>query len=256
MKRLPFWKRPYFAKRLLDIGAGHRPFHGATHLLERDLHEGRERGFRAIVVPKNVRLVVGDIAAIPFQAGRFDYVYASHVMEHVLSPQLACQEIMRVGTAGYIETPSPFLEQGLALGDAEFPEHWFHRWLVFSPRKNLLVFEPKNAEEVSRFCSCPDGQFLREFYASVDFCSAQHYFRRATKTTMLYWQSSFEFEVRDRTLDCRHDGRLCRFAGMRSMLIKNCNDCFRPARMIQLTKHFPACRAVFRKYGHSTLFVH
>jgi len=44
MKRLPFWKRPYGARRVLDIGAGHNPFHGAIHLLEIDLQEGRERG--------------------------------------------------------------------------------------------------------------------------------------------------------------------------------------------------------------------
>ena len=44
MKRLPFWMRPYGARRVLDIGAGHNPFHGATNLLEIDLHEGRERG--------------------------------------------------------------------------------------------------------------------------------------------------------------------------------------------------------------------
>ena len=43
MKRLPFWKRPYGARRVLNIGAGHNPFHGATHLLEIDLQEGRER---------------------------------------------------------------------------------------------------------------------------------------------------------------------------------------------------------------------
>jgi hypothetical protein len=44
MKRLPFWKRPYGARRVLDIGSGHNPIHGVTHLLEIDLQEGRERG--------------------------------------------------------------------------------------------------------------------------------------------------------------------------------------------------------------------
>ena len=128
--------------------------------------------------------------------------------------------------------------------------------VCFSPRSNLIVFKPKLPHEISIFCSCPDGQFMREFYGSVDFLEAQHYFRRKAKTTIFHWKSSFRFEVRDRTLDCRKDGGLCRFEGMRKMLVENCNDFFRPTRLIQLKKNFPECKPVFRKYGHHTLFVH
>ena len=186
MKRLPFWRRPRFAGRILDVGAGHNPFHGATHLLEVDPNEGRERGRNPLFVPDYSRLIIGEATSLPFQGKVFDYVYASHVLEHVLLPESACKEIMRVGIAGYIETPSPFLEQGLALQNEESPEHWFHRWFVFSPRSNLIVFEPKLPHEVSIFCSCPDGQFMREFYGSVDFLASQQYFQRKAKTTIFY----------------------------------------------------------------------
>lgn len=53
---------------------------------------------------------------------------------------------------------------------------------------NLLVFEPKTQDTERRFCSCRDGQFMKDFYTAVDFHSAQHYFRRAAKTTMFYWK--------------------------------------------------------------------
>ena len=163
---------------------------------------------------------------------------------------------MRAGRAGYIETPSPFLEQGLALMDETSPTHWFHRWFVFSPSPGLLVFEPKSVQEVTRFCSCRDGQFLREFYRSLDFREAQHFFRRSSKTTIFYWNRSFQVDVRDHMVDCQHEGSTCRFVGMRQALIANCNDLLRAGRVRRLPQRFPKSRDVFRKYGRYSLFVH
>lgn len=256
MKRLPLWRRPYLARRVLDIGAGHNPFAGATHLLELDVSAGLERGGNALVVPEFAKLVVGEATVLPFKPKSFDFIYASHVLEHVLDPQQACEEIMRVGAAGYIETPSPFLEQGLAAGGESSHEHSFHRWFVFSPSPGLLAFEPKSAQEVARYCSCQDGQFLRAFYAAVDFREAQHCFRRIAKTTIFYWKSSFRVEVRRQTADCRRDGRPCRFTDMRRALISNCNDLLRARRVRSLTQRFPESREVFRKYGWYSLLVH
>ena len=255
MKRLPWWRRPYFVKRVLDIGAGHNPFHGVTHVLDYDVHEGRERGQSQVVVPRLARLIVGNATDLPFRTRVFDYVYASHVLEHVEDPERACQEIMRVGTAGYIETPSPLLEQGLALHDEQSDEHWFHKWFVFLVGKDLMVFEPKTRKEVSRFCSCSDGQFLREFLACVDFREAQHCLRRKAKTTTAHWTTSFRVEVRNRVMDCEQDGRECRFIEMRRALLANCNDLLRANRVLRLRAKYPECRNVLRKYRHSTLLI-
>ena len=224
-------------------------------MLEIDLDEGRERGFNKVMVPESSVLIVGDAIALPFQTASFDYVYASHVLEHVDSPELTCKEIMRVGSAGYIETPSPFLEQGVSLRDIASSADWIHKWFVFSLAEDMLVFEPKTCAEVTQFCSCLDGQFMQEFYAFVDMRIAQHYFRRRAKTTILYWRSSFQVEVRDRTADCKRDRRLCRFRGMRRALLANCNDLFRATRLLRFRKIFPGCTTVFRKHGHRTVFV-
>lgn len=256
MKRLPWWRRPYLSKRVLEIGPGHNPFSGVTHLLERDVSEGRERGGNALIVPTSAKLIVGEATYLPFAKGAFDFVYASHVLEHVEDPGQACQEIMRVGRGGYIETPSPFLEQGLALGDESSPTHWFHRWFVFSPSPGWLAFEPKSPREVMRFCSCRDGQFLREFYASVDFRRAQHFFRRTSKTTIFYWNAAFQVDIRKQMVDCQQNGRACRFLHMRRALIANCNDLLRASRVRRLPQQFPKSQDVFRKYGQYSLLVH
>ena len=256
MKRLPWWRRPHFARRVLEIGPGHNPYAGVTHLLERHVSDGRERGGNALVIPTAARLIIGEATVLPFVEGSFDFIYASHVLEHVEEPERACRDIMQVGKAGYIETPSPFLEQGLALTDESSPEHWFHRWFVFSPSPGRLAFEPKSVQDVRRFCSCHDGQFLREFYESVDFRQAQHLFRRSSKTTIFYWTGSFQVEVRDHMIDCQQEGRPCRFVGMRQALIANCNDLLRAGRVRRLPQLFPKAREVFRKYGQYSFFVH
>jgi SAM-dependent methyltransferase len=256
MKRLPFWRRPYSARRILDVGGGHNPFHHVTHVVEIDLTEGTERCGNRLLVPKSAKLIVGDVASLPFQPRSFDFVYASHVLEHVVRPESACQELMRIGFAGYIETPSPLLEQGLALTEKEPSGTWVHKWLVFQAGPNLVVFEPKTPETVSQFCSCPDGAFIRDFYQSLDFGTAHHYLRKKAKTTFFFWKSSFLYEVRERTLDCQMDKRPCRFQGMRRALLENCNDLVRARRLWRLRSEFPVVQRVFRKYGHRTLFFH
>lgn len=256
MKRLPWWKRPYGARRILDIGAGHNPYQGATHLLEIDVTEGRERGLQQVHVPDEAHLTVGDVNWLPFRDRSFEFIYASHILEHVEDPVQACREIVRVGAAGYIETPSPFLEQGLALRDTQSPDHWIHRWFVFTIEGDRLVFEPKTAGEVRRFCSCRAGEFMREWYDSLDFQEAQHCFPGRVKRTVLYWKGPWRPEVRSEMFDCRTSGRECRFVGMMRAVVRSCNDVFRAKRLVRLRRRFPDSVGIFRKYGHRSLFVH
>jgi SAM-dependent methyltransferase len=256
MKRLPFWRRPFRARRVLDIGPGHNPYEGATDLLERDVSEGKERGLQKLHVPVTARLTVGDVQALPYRDRAFDFVYASHILEHVDDPIVACREILRVGAAGYLETPSPFLEQGLAMRDLGSPDHWIHKWFVFVAGGNRVVFEPKTAGEVFRFCSCRDGEFMKEWYASLDFLEAQHCFPGWLKRTAFYWSSAWEPEVRREMLDCRSGKGECRFSGMAQALVRSCNDVLRGRRLLRFRRRFPGGSRVFRKFGHRSLFVH
>jgi hypothetical protein len=57
-------------------------------------------------------------------------------------------------------------------------------------------------------------------------------------------------------MDCRRDGRPCRFEGMRRALVSNCNNLLRARRMRRLTLCFPEVREVFKKFGQYSLLVH
>lgn len=60
-----------------------------------------------------------------FRDKEFDFVYCSHVLEHVRDPAKACAELMRIGKRGFIETPTR--GKDLWLGTAAVSNH---RWAV------------------------------------------------------------------------------------------------------------------------------
>lgn len=120
-------------KRVLDIGAGADPFPHATMLLERFLGS---TAHRKETVKKDSRpFVVGDIHHLPFRSKAFDFVYCSHVLEHVDDPLAASLEIMRIGERGYIETPT--LGKDVLFGWAS----GMHKWHVVGCGDNLCFFE-------------------------------------------------------------------------------------------------------------------
>ncbi len=120
-------------ERVLDIGCGRSPFPYATILVDRFLHPSRHR--HEPLIRGDKPLVLADVHHLPFADKSFDFVYCSHVLEHVDDPLLACAEIMRVGKRGYIETPT--------MGkDALFA--WakdMHKWHVVACGQNLCFFE-------------------------------------------------------------------------------------------------------------------
>ena len=182
-------------KRILDVGSGHRPHEDATHLLDLLPDDDSERGkpIKRLGLP----LVLGTIESLPFRAGAFDYVYASHVLEHTRDPAAACTELIRVGRAGYIETPSPFFEQGYNYPNPD--RGWsFHRWFVYVGEDGALVFEPKTDETIDAFCGCRYAQFIKTIYRTVgDLNTVHRVLPHHCSYTVLHWVDQFNFEVRD-----------------------------------------------------------
>jgi SAM-dependent methyltransferase len=93
---------------VLDVGAGNCPYPRADIVLERYV-EGYHRGGVGVVADRPT--VFADAVKMPFRDKVFDFVVASHVLEHVPEPEAFLKELMRVGKAGYIETPNIFLER-------------------------------------------------------------------------------------------------------------------------------------------------
>src|SRR4030043_2172370 len=77
--------------KALDLGSGNHPFPLATHLVdlfvENDFHRGGVK-----LVQDSRPLFVANIESLPFRDKEFDFVYCSHVLEHVADPRKACKE--------------------------------------------------------------------------------------------------------------------------------------------------------------------
>ena len=191
--------RRWFGSRdgrtVLDVGSGHRPHKDATHLVDLFPEDNTERGKP---IKRHGRpLVAGTLEALPFKDQTFDFVYACHVLEHVRDPATACRELMRVGRSGYIETPSPFCEQGYNFPDP-FKRGWsFHRWFVFLDSEQTLIFEPKNPETIDTFCDCRFSHFVKSIYSKApDLNLIGKTLPRDCNTTTLHWTGRFDFQVR------------------------------------------------------------
>lgn len=93
---------------VLEVGSGGNPYARANVLL--DAYETtRERHWVPLVADRPT--VLGFVENLPFRDGAFDFVIASHVLEHSSDPERFISELQRVARAGYIETPDAFMER-------------------------------------------------------------------------------------------------------------------------------------------------
>jgi SAM-dependent methyltransferase/uncharacterized protein YbaR (Trm112 family) len=93
---------------VLEVGSGGNPYARANVLLDA-YPETRERHWVPLTVDRP--FVFGFLEKLPFKDKSFDYVIASHVLEHSPAPDRALAEMQRVGRAGYIEVPDALMER-------------------------------------------------------------------------------------------------------------------------------------------------
>lgn len=93
---------------VLEVGSGGNPYARANVLL--DAYEvTRERHW--VPLKADRPLVLGFVERLPFKDNSFDFVIASHVLEHSAQPEKFISELQRVAKAGYIEVPDAFMER-------------------------------------------------------------------------------------------------------------------------------------------------
>jgi uncharacterized protein YbaR (Trm112 family)/SAM-dependent methyltransferase len=93
---------------VLEVGSGGNPYVRANVLLDA-YEDTRERHWAPLVSDRPT--VLGFVENLPFRDGAFDFVIASHVLEHSVQPEKFLAELQRVARAGYIEVPDAFMER-------------------------------------------------------------------------------------------------------------------------------------------------
>lgn len=96
------------AALVLDVGAGGNPYPRSDVLMDR-LSGSEHRCGESMLIDRPA--VFGDASKMPFKDKAFDFVIASHILEHMADPETFLRELQRVGKAGYIETPNAIFER-------------------------------------------------------------------------------------------------------------------------------------------------
>lgn len=186
-------------ERVLDVGSGGWPFSKATHLA--DMYMG-ETTHRAEAMQRDERPVVClDIHQMPFEEKTWDFIFCSHVLEHLDRPGDAIRELTRVARRGYIEVPTRLSDT--MLNFTRLTNH--HRWHGLILGETLVLMEWKDQERrdmgsddfyrllMSRY----HNTFQKYFEDNWDMFYA-----------MLPWRDEIPFVIIDkdgRVID-RHDG--------------------------------------------------
>ncbi len=121
---------------------------------------------------------------LPFENNQFDFVFASHVIEHVEDISYFISELQRISKKGYIELPS-MLEDNIILSENNIKDHkWYFQ---FDDVNNLLLAEKKS-------------QLIEPFIThGVLFNSLRKNFR-SSLVIELYWENEIDYKFENFTV--------------------------------------------------------
>lgn len=119
---------------VLEVGSGGNPYFRANVLCDA-YFETQERFFVPLIYDRPT--VIASAENLPFKDNAFDFVIASHVLEHSVDPKKFLEEIQRVGKAGYIEVPDAFMER--------LTNYGFHRLEITDINDMLIIRKKKGS---------------------------------------------------------------------------------------------------------------
>ena len=153
--------------KILDIGCGYRANKNATIIADIQDLSNHYKGKKFIKINgKN----------LPFRDKEFDFVIASHVIEHVEDFEFFMKELERISTKGYIELPS-------RLGDNLIFENkndhvW---WFAYDDVNNQIVASKRN-QLVDPFMTVSMGKLFEEIF-------------RESFVLELAWEEKIEYKI-------------------------------------------------------------
>ncbi len=169
---------------VLDVGSGGNPYPRANVLL--DAYEDTFERYHLKLV-KDRPLVFGMAENMPFKDKAFDFVIASHVLEHVSDPAKFLNEMMRVGKSGYIETPDALIERLIPFR--------FHRLEVTDHQGQLIIYKKPSWRPHSEMVDLFERKMKnRRFIQLMKSHPAPFY-------TRYYWTEKIDFRVANPEVD-------------------------------------------------------
>ena len=179
---------------ILDIGCGYTAHEKATVICDiQDLSN----------FYKSKKFVRLQNKTLPFKDKEFDFVIASHVIEHVEDVEYFIRELQRVSTQGYIELPT-VLEDNLVFENKN--DHLWH--MEFDDINNLLLISSRR-------------QYLEPVLTVSVAKKFSKYFRQSL-ILELFWENSIEYKfTNDTNIKFEKISRLTLLRKFISKLLRN-----------------------------------
>ena len=153
---------------VLDIGCGFTAHEKASVICDiQDLSD----------FYKNKKFVKLENKTLPFKNKEFDFVIASHVIEHVKDVEYFLSELQRVSSKGYIEVPT-ILEDNLVFENRN--DHLWH--MEFDDNNNNLLISKR-------------VQYLEPVVTVSIAKKLSKYFRQSL-ILELFWENSIEYKIK------------------------------------------------------------
>jgi len=179
---------------ILDIGCGYTAHENANVLCDiKDLSN----------YYKDKKFVILNDNILPFKDNEFDFVIASHVLEHVDEVDTFINELERVSRKGYIELPT-ILEDNLV-----FENKNDHLWqMEFDDVNNKLIILNRT-------------QYIEPILSVASIKLLSKYFKQSLNIELL-WENSIEYEVTKKNIQVdKKISRIYLFRKFLSKLIRN-----------------------------------
>ena len=153
--------------KILDIGCGYRAHKSASVIADiQDLSNFYEnKNFIQITEKK-----------LPFKDKEFDFVIASHVIEHVDDFEFFIKELERISSKGYIELPSR-LADNLVFENKNDHIWWFY----FDDTTNKLIVSKKN-QLIDPFITVSTAKLFEEIF-------------RESLVIELAWEEKIDYKI-------------------------------------------------------------
>ena len=177
--------------KVLDIGCGYTANKNASTIADvQDLSKFyKDKNF---VIIKNDKL--------PFKDKEFDFVIASHVIEHVENFEFFIKELERISSKGYIELPTRFADN--LIFENKNDHIW---WFVYDDINNQLIASKKN-QLVEPFLNVSTGKIFEKSF-------------RESFVLELMWNDKIDYKI-DSSIKNKHFEKISFFKLIKKYLSK------------------------------------
>ena len=180
--------------KILDVGCGYTAHENATVICD-------VQDLSSFYKDKNFIKLDGNV--LPFKDNEFDFVIASHVIEHVKDVKTFINELSRISCKGYIELPT-ILEDNLVFENKK--DHIWH--MEFDDIDNILNISEKI-------------QYLEPIITVSTSKIFSNIFRQSL-VLELYWEDNIEFNlIQKNKNDFQKISRLALFRKFLSKHLRN-----------------------------------